>query len=325
MRPGDLHQLGNATCHDYMWPYLLRYPGLVVLHDAVLHHSRARALLARNRQQDFRAEFAYAHPEAAGVAEFGVAGLSGTPYFLWPMTRVAVEAARLVSVHTAGLAELLRGAHPGCAIRAVRMGVPEPEDAPAPRGDGPVFACFGRVTPEKRIPPGSARFRVAPSDRAGRASGPCRGGHRLLRRASRCAPMGPRREAHYFGFRTGRGARRLDPGRRRLSVSALADGARNVSLVATLPGGRQADGDDRPRATPRMCRSSIPATGPSPTPAAMPRRWRRALEAGTRWPWRSTSSTRTTRSISRARDWRPTLRSGLSWAAMPMRGGAATR
>src|SRR5438105_1048956 len=29
--PYDLavYQLGNASCHDYMWAYLVRYPGLV--------------------------------------------------------------------------------------------------------------------------------------------------------------------------------------------------------------------------------------------------------------------------------------------------------
>ena len=33
-RPYDVivYQLGNAPCHDYMWPYLVRFPGLVVLH-----------------------------------------------------------------------------------------------------------------------------------------------------------------------------------------------------------------------------------------------------------------------------------------------------
>ncbi len=45
--PYDLitYQLGNAACHDYMWAYLARYPGLVVLHDPRLHQARARQLL----------------------------------------------------------------------------------------------------------------------------------------------------------------------------------------------------------------------------------------------------------------------------------------
>ena len=56
-RPYDLivYQLGNAPCHDYMWAYLVRYPGLVVLHDACLHHARARHLLEQQR-------FGEAHP-----------------------------------------------------------------------------------------------------------------------------------------------------------------------------------------------------------------------------------------------------------------------
>src|SRR6187551_1107589 len=46
-RPYDLiiYQLGNAPCHDYMWAYLVRFPGMVVLHDGQLHHARARMLL----------------------------------------------------------------------------------------------------------------------------------------------------------------------------------------------------------------------------------------------------------------------------------------
>src|SRR5438105_3608286 len=50
-QPYDLvvYQLGNAPCHDYMWAYLVRYPGLVVLHDARLHQARARQLLERQR------------------------------------------------------------------------------------------------------------------------------------------------------------------------------------------------------------------------------------------------------------------------------------
>src|SRR5437764_10157171 len=63
--PYDLtvYHLGNARCHDYMWAYLARYPGLVVLHDARLHHARARHLLAQERADDYRREFAFDHPD----------------------------------------------------------------------------------------------------------------------------------------------------------------------------------------------------------------------------------------------------------------------
>ena len=72
LAPYDLvvYQLGNAPCHDYMWAYLVRYPGLVVLHDVRLHHARARHLLNQRRFDDYRREFRYNHPDApAGVTE----------------------------------------------------------------------------------------------------------------------------------------------------------------------------------------------------------------------------------------------------------------
>lgn len=155
-RPYDLivYQLGNATCHEFMWPYLFRYPGLIVLHDGQLHHARAYALLRRQRQADYRAEFAYAQPDTPPeVAEFIVAGLQGPAYYLWPFIGPAVRRARAVAVHNPRLAADLRGIYPDAAIETVRMGV-SPVPTPAPRDpQAPItFAAFGLVTPEKRIP-----------------------------------------------------------------------------------------------------------------------------------------------------------------------------
>jgi len=170
-RPYDLtvYQIGNETCHDYMWPYLVRHPGLVVLHDGTLHHARARNLLARRRLDDYRAELGFCHPTvSAGVAEIGALGLLGRLQYLWPMLRVPVTAARLVAVHSPWLAHDLSEEFPDARVETIRMGVADPlvATAGAPRGINPaaavraryrippeavVFAAFGRVTPEKRI------------------------------------------------------------------------------------------------------------------------------------------------------------------------------
>src|SRR5262249_46614684 len=40
-----IHQLGNGPAHDFVYPFLPQLPGLVVLHDLVLHHARARMFL----------------------------------------------------------------------------------------------------------------------------------------------------------------------------------------------------------------------------------------------------------------------------------------
>ena len=159
-----VYQLGNAPCHDYMWPCLVRFPGLVTLHDGQLHHSRARRLLELNRPDDYRAEFRYNHPDAdPWVTELGVAGLLGALIRLWPMRRVVLTSSRVVLVHNTMLAEELQEEDADVAVDVVEMGVPE---RPAPAHmrellrtrfglppDAVLFAAFGKVTPEKRIAP----------------------------------------------------------------------------------------------------------------------------------------------------------------------------
>src|SRR6188472_1666113 len=65
--PYDLtvYQVGNSSHHDYLWPYLFRYPGVTVLHDAHVHHARAAALLRTRRTDDFRREFAANHADVS--------------------------------------------------------------------------------------------------------------------------------------------------------------------------------------------------------------------------------------------------------------------
>ena len=161
-RPFDLvvYQLGNAGCHDHMWAYLTRYPGLVVLHDAQLHQSRAQALIARGRADDLRAELRFGHPDApAGVAEWILAGLGNPGAPIWPFTAVPLASARAVAVHFPALTEDLRAAWPGLPVEVIRHGSPDlrtsvPPGAPpgAPPGESVKFMAFGLVTPEKRVP-----------------------------------------------------------------------------------------------------------------------------------------------------------------------------
>jgi glycosyltransferase involved in cell wall biosynthesis len=163
-RPYDLtvFQMGNAPCHDYMWAYLVRYPGLVVLHDGQLHHARARLLLQNKRPDDYRREFRYNHPDVPpDVAELGVAGLLGSLTHVLPMRRVVMESARHVVVHNQWLADELRANHPLTSVDAIDMGVPDLVAAPGGRerirarygvSDRTVlYVAFGQVTPEKRI------------------------------------------------------------------------------------------------------------------------------------------------------------------------------
>jgi glycosyltransferase involved in cell wall biosynthesis len=163
--PYDLpiFQVGNSWAHDFIWPYLFQYPGLVVLHDARFHHARADALLRRRRAEDYRAEFAYNHPEfPADAAELAVRGFDGAYYYHWPMRRAVMDSARLVATHSQGKVKPLQDAHPNRAVTHIRLGhgIGALDKSAARRRfrarlgipeDSLVFGALGTATQEKRI------------------------------------------------------------------------------------------------------------------------------------------------------------------------------
>jgi glycosyltransferase involved in cell wall biosynthesis len=168
LKPYDLtvYQLGNSSLHDYVWPYLFRFPGLVVLHDSQLHHARAATLLFRGRADEYRAEFAANHPAASiDMAELAVAGFSNHLYYSWPFTRLVAVASRLTAVHSPLLAASLRDDTPGARIEAMPLAHGErmdPDEAARASArvrqrhgidaDDVVFGLFGGLTPDKRVP-----------------------------------------------------------------------------------------------------------------------------------------------------------------------------
>ncbi|MCC7177833.1 MAG: glycosyltransferase family 4 protein [Acidobacteria bacterium] len=169
-QPYDLivYQLGNSASHDFIWAYLFRYPGLIVLHDAQVHQARALWLLRRlePRLDDYLAELRANHPDAPpDLGWLFAAGLGGNLFRLWPLVSLVIGASRLTAVHNAHLAHALAQAHPDAAITAIEMGVADPlegrdigADARALRtrlgipSDACVIGAYGGITPEKRIP-----------------------------------------------------------------------------------------------------------------------------------------------------------------------------
>jgi glycosyltransferase involved in cell wall biosynthesis len=164
--PYDLivYQVGNSEWHEFLWPYLFRWPGLAVLHDARIHHARGRVLLTRGRTDDYRAEFAWCHPDVSpAAAELGVLGFSGPYYYQWPMIRSVVEASRLIAAHSRGAVVELSTAHPHRMIQYIALGEGQPianDETDRRRlreslgwpSSAVVFGVFGGLTLEKRVP-----------------------------------------------------------------------------------------------------------------------------------------------------------------------------
>ncbi len=168
-----IYQVGNSRAHECIWPYLFQFPGLVVMHDARLHHARAGALLRRQRSTDYRNEFAYNHPQLSrDAAELAVHGFDGAYYYQWPMRRAIVDSARMVATHSVGAMKVLRQEHPGRTIDHIALGhgVAEFDKASARRAfrarngipaEALVFGVLGTAAPEKRVAQIIREFAVA--------------------------------------------------------------------------------------------------------------------------------------------------------------------
>ena len=177
-----LYQMGNGPGHDFLYEPLRTVPGLLVLHDLVLHHARARMFLgspevvayaadaasaakrdaARGVLARYGDEVAYCYPRAAGRLDVAQLNTTGDllPY-AYPLFRLPVEASRLVAVHNAFMAEAVREELPDAAVAHIPMAATattvQPEavaslrDRLSLRPADFVVGSFGLLTSEKRL------------------------------------------------------------------------------------------------------------------------------------------------------------------------------
>jgi glycosyltransferase involved in cell wall biosynthesis len=106
-----LYHLGNNPLHAATYRRALERPGVVVLHDAVLHHF----LLGQLDESAYAEEFVYNYGEwhraLAGELWRGrAAAASDARYFEFPMLRRILESARAVVVHNPEAAPMARRA-----------------------------------------------------------------------------------------------------------------------------------------------------------------------------------------------------------------------
>jgi glycosyltransferase involved in cell wall biosynthesis len=162
---GDLplYHIGNNRLHAEIYRRALECPGVVVLHDAVLHHF----LLGQLDETGYIEEFVYNYGEwSRGLAHElwrgRAASGADTRYFAYPMLRRVVERARAVVVHNPAAARIVREHVPGARVEEIpHLFAPPglPGDAEVVRyrerlGIGPerfLFGVFGYLRESKRL------------------------------------------------------------------------------------------------------------------------------------------------------------------------------
>jgi glycosyltransferase involved in cell wall biosynthesis len=158
-----LYHCGNNQLHAAIYDRALARPGVVVLHDAVLHHF----LLGRLDEAAYVEEFVYNYGEwnrglARELWHGRAASASDGRYFSYGMLRRVTERARAVIVHNPAAAEAVRrhaGATPVAEIPHLFDFPALPDAARTIRwrerhGIAPhdfVFAVFGFLRESKRL------------------------------------------------------------------------------------------------------------------------------------------------------------------------------
>jgi glycosyltransferase involved in cell wall biosynthesis len=159
-----LYHLGNNPAHAEIYRRAIAAPGVVVLHDAVLHHF----LLGSLGESGYIEEFVYNYGEwNRGLAAdlWRARASSGTAgrYFDYPMLRRVVERARAVVVHNPAAALLAREHSPRARVVEIPHLFVWPPDLPGAAeaeryrqslGIEPgtfLFGVFGYLRESKRL------------------------------------------------------------------------------------------------------------------------------------------------------------------------------
>src|SRR5262245_18831280 len=164
-RPFDaiLYHLGNSPVHSAIWRALQRLPGVVVLHEFILHHFMLQYYATELGDiERYRAEAGRRYgPDGDRIANLMMHGRFTEAAFDFPFSEDVLACADGVIAHSRFVLDRVATLQPGLATAHIPMGVPLPpavERAAArerrglPQG-APILASFGHINPYKRLDP----------------------------------------------------------------------------------------------------------------------------------------------------------------------------
>jgi glycosyltransferase involved in cell wall biosynthesis len=160
------HVGNNPDFHARTWKMLQRIPGIVVLHEAMLHHLVRGMTLAKGDLEGYVEEMRYAYGRTGEALARRSVG-TGIPLDVWsyPLFERVVDASLGLIVHNDCTGDRVRASRPGTRIVKIPHhlslreleeagGLSSPEEARAALGLPPeafVVASFGFITPAKRL------------------------------------------------------------------------------------------------------------------------------------------------------------------------------
>lgn len=160
-----LYHLGNNRLHREIYRRALETPGVVVLHDAVLHHFLLGTLGEREYVEEFTYNYGPWNGDLARQLWRNRARSAADPrHFRYPLIKRIAEQSLAVIVHNPAAARMVREHAPGAAVHEIPHLFEPPHESPdaagvlrlrqslgvAPRTF--LFAVFGHLRESKRLP-----------------------------------------------------------------------------------------------------------------------------------------------------------------------------
>ena len=162
-----VYQLGNNPYHDFVYEAALNHPGVVVMHEANLHHLVADVTINRNDWDGYVREVGCNHgPEAQEFAEQYVRTRKRAPDYSLSMMRTVLARSRGAIVHSDAVGTELRAqGFEGPIGRILHGAWTTPADRMSYRARlslqerTPLIGIFGFLKPYKRIAESLRAFR----------------------------------------------------------------------------------------------------------------------------------------------------------------------
>jgi glycosyltransferase involved in cell wall biosynthesis len=154
-----LYHLGNSPAHAYIYRRALREPGVIVLHDLVLHHLVAWLTIQHGDTHGYVAAMREAYGDAgARLAEREVSGTAVLNRFEYPLSERVIRNARGVIAHSRYVANAVKRIAPDIPVAQIPHEMPDipllaQKDARAQLHLPPnakLVGTFGNLGPAKR-------------------------------------------------------------------------------------------------------------------------------------------------------------------------------
>jgi glycosyltransferase involved in cell wall biosynthesis len=157
-----LYHMGNNPYHFYMYPFLVRYPGITVLHDYVLHHFFSGLVLSKGIEiylEELRYNYGEIGETLGNLHRRGIR--TDLEYFMYPMNRTIIDCSLGIIVHSDFLKREIQDCYPAVNVRKINMGIPAVPAEHLNKGrireklgipsDSFVVGTFGFVTAIKKV------------------------------------------------------------------------------------------------------------------------------------------------------------------------------